>query len=487
MRRAEARATASFQPIVVFVRGLLDDIVTILEATTEVLLDIAATGWSKSKPMRGGLPSSMQKLVRSQSLTRVTPGFIGQELSNNHKKILLHGEAGSGKTTSLLIAAREAANAWLEDQTKPLPVFCRAADWIAGEDEPLIEWLHRSTQLLSTADLEKAIQSGRITLFIDGLDELGAYVMRKESSVDPRADLLRKIPLQSSVLITSRSAVLHAIGAPPGFELVEMEALSEDQIESFVSYVPKLAELLSGDQLLRDIAQTPLTLGLLDFVVSHQGVTSARQPETEKLGPRLRLIYEFTVRRWHHENSKTGHLVPIELLINFLGRLAAWGPNFTAQDAEEAAKPEEADAAALCRLALQLGLIRWSNESRYEYFHPLFADCYATIHCWKYVRKHVPDGYDTRLFLRIAQLDDKSFVPVLIHMTYGFWRGEFGNDVAAALAALANPDDPDVVAGLPRISGRCRGRAWRLDSKVCRAWGRRGQKQVYRKIEGSGG
>jgi TIR domain len=73
MQRVVDRTTARSRPTVVFIRGLLDDIVTVLEATTEVLLDIAATGWSKSKPLRGGLPSSMQKLVRSQSSTRVTP------------------------------------------------------------------------------------------------------------------------------------------------------------------------------------------------------------------------------------------------------------------------------------------------------------------------------------------------------------------------------------------------------------------------------
>ena len=276
MQGAVDRATAHSRPTVVFVRSLLDDIVTILEATTEVLLDIAATGWSKSKPMRGGLPSSMQKLLRSQGSTRVTPGFIGQELSDSRKRILLHGEAGSGKTTSLLIAAREAANAWLEDQGKRLPVFCRAADWNAVEEEPLIEWLHRSTPLLPISNLKEALQSGSIALFIDGLDELGAYVTRKNGNrnkiVDPRADLISKIPLQAAVLITSRSGALDAIGAPPGFELVQMEALTEDQIASFVSHVPKLAELLSDDQALRNLVQTPLTLGLLAFVVSRQGV-----------------------------------------------------------------------------------------------------------------------------------------------------------------------------------------------------------------------
>jgi hypothetical protein len=457
MHKSGEQAVARPQPAVVFVRGLLDDIVTTLEATTEVLLDIAATGWSGSKPMRGGLPSSMQKLVRSQSSGTVTPGFIGQELSDNHKRIVLHGEAGSGKTTSLLIAGREAANAWLEDQGKRLPVFCRAADWNAAKDEPLIKWLDRSTPLLPTSDLKEALQSGRITLFIDGLDELGAYVTRGEGDkkvlIDPRADLIGKIPPQAAVLVTSRSEALDAMGVPPGFELVEMKAITKDQIASFVSHVPKLAELLSHDEALREMVQTPLTLGLLSFIVSHQGITSERKPETEKLSPRLRLIYDFTISRWQHENLKTGDLIPAETLISVLGRLATWGRSFTTEDIEEAVKPDGAHGASVCRIAVQLGLIRRSDERSYHFFHPLFADCYATIHCWKYLGEQVPDGWDSRLFSRIAQLNDSSFVPTLTKMTSGFWRGEFGDEVAMALAALGDPNDPDVVPALLRLAG----------------------------------
>ena len=151
---------------------------------------------------------------------------------------------------------------------------------------------------------------------------------------------------------------------------------------------------------------------------------------------------------------KTGDLIPIEILISVLGRLATWGGNFTTPDIEEAAKPEGADGASVCRIAVQLGLIRRSDKMGYEFFHPLFADCYATIHCWKYLGKQVADGYDSRLFSRIAQLNDASFVPSLTKMTSGFWRGEFGNEVATALAALGNPDDPDVVTGLLRLVDR---------------------------------
>ena len=108
-----------------------------------------------------------------------------------------------------------------------------------------------------------------------------------------------------------------------------------------------------------------------------------------------------------------------------------------------------------CPFAVQLGLIRLSDKKSYEFFHPLFADCYATIHCWKYLGQQVPDGWDSRLFSRIAQLNDPSFVTSLTKMVTfgGFWRGEFGEEIAPALAALGAPNDPDVVTGLLRLAG----------------------------------
>jgi hypothetical protein len=38
-------------------------------------------------------------------------------------------------------------------------------------------------------------------------------------------------------------------------------------------------------------------------------------------------------------------------------------------------------------------------------------------------------------------------------MTIGLWRGEYGDEVAMALGALGDPDDPDVVHALLRLAG----------------------------------
>jgi hypothetical protein len=451
-RNAEARPSSA----VVFARGLLDDIVSILEATTAVLLGIATRDWSRFHPLRGGLPNTMRRLVRTQSKSSLAPGLIGQELSEGHKRVILHGEAGSGKTTALLIAAREAANAWLEDQSRRLPIVCRAADWKADEEEPLLDWLNRSSPLLQRHELEKVLRTGKITLFVDGVDELGALIIRgtgRDSKlVDPRTELIRKLPQHASVFATARSDAFAALNDLVGFDFVEIEAITEEQIATYVAQVPNLAELLASDPHIQQLVQTPLTLGLLSFVVSHPAAAMDRSAEAEKLSPRLRVIYDYTVSRWQHERLRAGKVIEVRALIAALGRLATWGRTIADEDLRAAAEAEGVAGPELASTASQLGLIRQTDHRSYEFFHPLFADCYATVHCWKFLGQQVPDGWDERMFSRIAQLGDPVFAEPLMSMATGFWRGEFGGEVATALAAIGDRADPRVARTLERIS-----------------------------------
>lgn len=444
-------------PATDFVRALLDDILATLEATTTVLLEIATTGRAGRRPWKGGLPSGMQKLMREPTFRSVGPSVIGTDLSEGRGRFVLHGEPGSGKTTALLVAAREAANAWLEDSRHHLPVCGRAADWQAASGESIDAWLARSAPLLPRPRLQEALASGRVVLFIDGLDELPALVDRAEGDVhtiiDPRAELLRSLPPTAAVLVTVRTQAMNSVLGVAGFEPVSMTPVTEVQVAEYSAHMPSLAGLLARDDAMRTLARTPLALGLLSFVVEHPFAPESTVPNVVRLHPRLRLVHDYTLGRWQHEAQRGEPGVAFASLLCVLGRLATWAGTFSAADCDRAAVPEGLSGDVVLNVASGLGLVRPSARQEHTFFHPLFADAYATLHCWKHLGEQNEDGWDVRLFQRIAQLGDTAFTPVLVSMASGFWRGEFGNELALALHVIANPGAPGVADALVNLSG----------------------------------
>jgi hypothetical protein len=346
----------------------------------------------------------------------------------------------------------------LEDPSRRLPIFCRAADWKAKEDESVVEWLDRSTALLPTADLRAALDGGRVALFVDGLDELGSRVIRLEAKemIDPRKALLAKLPEEISALVTSRSDVLEEIGGPRGFGIFDVEPITDEQIAQYLAEAPKLADLLTVQPSLRELVRTPLALGLLSFIANTGQVCVDDVPGVGQLSPRLRVVNDFAVSRWQHESSRGTDLALIRELVAVLGRVATLsGQAFTEGDLRDAAAVDAIDATSVLRSAVQLGFVRPTAEGEYAFFHPSFAEYYATVHCRRYLGDQSPDGWDIRLFDRIGQLGDPSFIPTLVVMEEGggFWRGEFSDEIAATLNSIDDPGNPDVVKTLLHLAG----------------------------------
>ena len=455
--RDSIEANAAGSAIETFVRSLIDDILDYLESTVEALLEMAAVGASENRvAARGGLPRTMQPIRLVEVRKSFTPGLLGQACVQGYERMLLSGGAGSGKTTALLVAAREAANRWLEDQTRRFPIFCRAADWNAATDEPLSAWLSRSSTTLPEADLQAPLASGRIALFIDGLDELGPRVIRGEgetkTSVDPRSELLAKLPPQVSALVSSRSEALEEVRKPAEFEIYSLQSLAQEQIQEYLTKAPKLAELLAAHSSFAGLVQTPLVLGLLSFV-ANSGQVPLELSGVGELSPALQVIHLFAVNRWQYESRSGASLVsPADLLV-ILGRVATrHGQVFARSDITSAIEESNVDAAAVIETGLNVGLIRSRTREEFAFFHPLFADYYATLHCRRNFGEQSSDGWDVQLFYRIGELGDQSFVPLLIKLaTDSFWRGEFGEEIVFALTRLGDPHDNSVISALLRL------------------------------------
>ncbi len=129
-------------------------------------------------------------------------------------RLLLLGDPGAGKTTTLLAFAREAVARRLEDKENPLPILGRLAEWLSdipqpnwwmpnsiGDTEhtnpkkidfdkldelsrapkewlkkhelPILTWIANSNIYLDSNQLTVEYENNKVLLLLDGLDELG--------------------------------------------------------------------------------------------------------------------------------------------------------------------------------------------------------------------------------------------------------------------------------------------------------------------------
>jgi HEAT repeat protein len=183
-------------------------------------------------------------------------------------RVLLLGEPGAGKTTSLLAFTRDAAANRLSDAAQPLPVFARISGWDSRAQTPLADWLTAGETDLSAADLRKLIGDGSALLLLDGLDELGDRrpvdpEKPEGEHYDPRERFLKLLPPSSKVILSSRLEEYRQIGEQADLSCaVRLERLDDNQMASYLADLPELWAVVQADNDLKEAMRTPLLLAL---------------------------------------------------------------------------------------------------------------------------------------------------------------------------------------------------------------------------------
>lgn len=117
------------------------------------------------------------------------PDFVEMPLNSilKHKsqKILILGDAGSGKSTSLLRIAYELAREGLEFEGKyKIPILVRASDIHRIKSADFVEFLDEQTKKVSGSAKScftlNDLQEGRVVLLIDSIDEVGTDHERRQ-------------------------------------------------------------------------------------------------------------------------------------------------------------------------------------------------------------------------------------------------------------------------------------------------------------------
>jgi HEAT repeat protein len=237
---------------------------------------------------------------------------FAQAFKQHGRRVVLLGEPGAGKTTTLLAFAREAVSSRLADPSALLPVYVPIRTWDGTGD--LVAWMAAVADL-DAATLRTAVVSGQVLLLLDGLDELRRISVRAGASEDPRLAFLRAATTlgRTPMVIACRRAEYEQMAASSatrvGLEaVIRLLPLTDGQISQYLSKGPQLLATLRSDDTLRGMARNPLIMTLLAMAYHDEGLKAddLNDPAYSLAEVRSRIFSKFVARRYEFEIARLG-------------------------------------------------------------------------------------------------------------------------------------------------------------------------------------
>ncbi|HEX2907554.1 MAG TPA: NACHT domain-containing protein, partial [Phototrophicaceae bacterium] len=182
-------------------------------------------------------------------------------------ELLILGQPGSGKTTTLLELARDLIN-WAEpDETLPMPVIFNLSSW-AQERKPLADWLAGELNTKYQVPKKVAqewIKTDTLTLLLDGLDEVAethrnacVAAINAYRAEHGFVDLVVCSRIEEYDQLSTKLNLQGAIVLKP----LTMEQI-KDYLTVFGDKTITLRKLLEDKSQLFEIAQSPLMLSIM--------------------------------------------------------------------------------------------------------------------------------------------------------------------------------------------------------------------------------
>lgn len=199
------------------------------------------------------------------------------------RSLLVLGDAGFGKSITLLSLAEELIRRHEQDPNQGIPVVLFLSTWKPGTQN-LQSWI--SAEIFQRYKIpqelcETWMDEGRLILLLDGLDEVDkAYQTVCIAAVNDHITAQLSQGHPANMVICSRYEEYYQSKEKFNFEgAVKLLPLEEEQIKSYLQQagdrIRPLFEVLSQDEKLMDEAHSPLMLGMMS-------IAYALQPEAFK-------------------------------------------------------------------------------------------------------------------------------------------------------------------------------------------------------------
>lgn len=157
-------------------------------------------------------------------------------LEKQPKGFLLYGDAGSGKSTLLQsITIEQSLNVIRRPQSERIPILFPMRLWIDGELPTQFWKVARQYSKLKRERLERWLESGRLVVILDGVDETPQPKVALERIKEFKA----KFP-NTSLIVSCRSIYLPNATSFLDLPTAEMRNLSKDEAEIFIRLLHKM-------------------------------------------------------------------------------------------------------------------------------------------------------------------------------------------------------------------------------------------------------
>jgi hypothetical protein len=214
------------------------------------------------------------------------------------QRLLILGEPGSGKTTTLLELARDLLDRADGDPTQPTPVVFNLSSWALGR-KPLAEWLVdelRERYSIPKAIAQSWIKTDALLLLLDGLDEVQA---EHRDACAQAINAFRQAHM-APLAVCSRTAEYEQLAGQLKLDgAVVIQPLTAKQTDAYLdragASLVALRAAIQQDDDLREIAESPLLLSIM--TLAYQGASPAEVSELDATQTRRKHLFDTYIGR----------------------------------------------------------------------------------------------------------------------------------------------------------------------------------------------
>lgn len=207
------------------------------------------------------------------------------EIRQPGQSLLILGNAGGGKTSTLLELGEILLKDAMEDESRAIPVVLILSSW-HQKYKTLKNWIShemRSRYELDSRAANVWLDAANFTLLLDGLDEVAK---------DQQLSCIRAINAFKAeysalnIVVCCRKIDYDQIGEKVTFETaILIEPLSDEQIELFLASndnetLATFVRMIEAEPKLKELAQSPLMLQLMSVVFAEESLSSVEQLKT---------------------------------------------------------------------------------------------------------------------------------------------------------------------------------------------------------------